>query len=989
MITFAGANATLKIDGTSMPSNVITGFAPGDIIDLTGVSYNFREFTQLQNWANNQLTIFSTGVGSPTYQLNLDPSASYFGDWVELSPDGRGGTDLQLVPVNSVQINIAESGNGYGTLSATVNGQIIPGMQGTVYCANDDLMPVPAGDYTVNYRTNAHSSGNADVLEFPSSQISYARNVQIHLGNTPGDSAGCIVFGDGYVPDASHYNAGSWTALASFMDSITSPNMNSAGYFAAPVPIKVNVSGVTSQPTLQIVPSSTTVSRGASDSIDFTVVGLTPSSPIIDKDINVYFQVTGTTATQSLITGATPVSHTDQGVALPPGCFKVTIVGSGQNNDPPGTADVAVTLNTAGVSTSNLTIKIVHYDGVSEETNLSTFNYDPSGQPLLTASVPATITIQSQSLQSQSVSDGYISGATVFADANGTGQLAANDASTTTDANGNFTLTGGTGPLIAFGGTDVSTGLAFKGQLEAPSGSNVIDPLTTLISGLQAAAGLTVAAAEQKVLAALGLPMGTDLTTLDPIAGAKGGNSVSAEAYAAGAKIIDTADAIASAFESSSISFIAAFGDAYVALESDIKTLASGQSLNLTDQNTITRLIDGVAQAEHVDASSFVSALSANIATSNAAIDQKLAQDGAGSSLITDVSSLQGAIQSSTFHLTTGVDTIDGGAGNNTIIATSNTATAGDHIDGGTGSSTLALQGPGTFNLTLPTTLANVETITAEEGQPAYSGSGGTLSAQNQIIVLRPGLNAIVDVEPDASLNPNNPKAATITIVGAANHDTINLASGNDVVTVGSGETVNLGTGSNTIIVNAQTIGAATVGGGTGQNTVDVTGGGTMTMGSNITDIAKVLLSPASAAYHFTANAISGLTITDNSTVTPDALIAGGAHQTLMGGGAGMVRFTGSSAGQDTFKDTAALFNHDSIAGFRDNGDVIDLSDVSPATLKPLGYVQTTGASGTLTVSDGVHTAAITLIGVYQASAFHSGPDAGLGTAITYHELLA
>lgn len=369
MITFAGANATLKIDGTSMPSNVITGFAPGDIIDLTGVSYNFREFTQLQNWANNQLTIFSTGVGSPTYQLNLDPSASYFGDWVELSPDGRGGTDLQLVPVNSVQINIAESGNGYGTLSATVNGQIIPGMQGTVYCANDDLMPVPAGDYTVNYRTNAHSSGNADVLEFPSSQISYARNVQIHLGNTPGDSAGCIVFGDGYVPDASHYNAGSWTALASFMDSITSPNMNSAGYFAAPVPIKVNVSGVTSQPTLQIVPSSTTVSRGASDSIDFTVVGLTPSSPIIDKDINVYFQVTGTTATQSLITGATPVSHTDQGVALPPGCFKVTIVGSGQNNDPPGTADVAVTLNTAGVSTSNLTIKIVHYDGVSEETN--------------------------------------------------------------------------------------------------------------------------------------------------------------------------------------------------------------------------------------------------------------------------------------------------------------------------------------------------------------------------------------------------------------------------------------------------------------------------------------------------------------------------------------------------------------------------------------------------------------------------------------------
>jgi hypothetical protein len=41
--------------------------------------------------------------------------------------------------------------------------------------------------------------------------------------------------------------------------------------------------------------------------------------------------------------------------------------------------------------------------------------------------------------------DGYLSRATVFADANGTGQLAANDASTTTDANGNFTLAGGSG----------------------------------------------------------------------------------------------------------------------------------------------------------------------------------------------------------------------------------------------------------------------------------------------------------------------------------------------------------------------------------------------------------------------------------------------------------------------------------------------------------------------------------------------------------------
>jgi len=142
-----------------------------------------------------------------------------------------------------------------------------------------------------------------------------------------------------------------------------------------------------------------------------------------------------------------------------------------------------------------------------------------AGGPSSTAATD-TLTVAVSNGGTAQAEDGYISGATVFADANGTGQLASNDVSTTTDANGNFTLTGGTGPLIAFGGTDISTGLVFKGQLDAPSGSTVIDPLTTLISGLQQAAGLTVAAAEQEVLAAFGLASSTDLTTLDPGSGA-------------------------------------------------------------------------------------------------------------------------------------------------------------------------------------------------------------------------------------------------------------------------------------------------------------------------------------------------------------------------------------------------------------------------------------------------------------------------------------
>ena len=229
-----------------------------------------------------------------------------------------------------------------------------------------------------------------------------------------------------------------------------------------------------------------------------------------------------------------------------------------------------------------------------------------------------------------------------------------------------------------------------------------------------------------------------------------------------------------------------------------------------------------------------------------------------------------------------------------------------------------------------------------------------------------------------------NPKPATITIVGAANSDIIDLASGNDVVTVGGpNETVNLGSGNDTINVNAATIGA-TIGNGTGHNTLDVTGGETMTMGPRITDIAEALLSPASVAYHFMANAISGLTVNDSSTTTADVLTAGGAHQTLTGGGAGKVDFVGAAAGDDTFKNLAALFNGDTVSGFGNNGDVIDLTDVSSTGLKPLSYVQTTATSGKLTVSDGLHAAAITLLGQYMANGFHPVVDGGAGTAITY-----
>ena len=417
-----------------------------------------------------------------------------------------------------------------------------------------------------------------------------------------------------------------------------------------------------------------------------------------------------------------------------------------------------------------------------------------------------------------------------------------------------------------------------------------------------------------------------------------------------------------------------------------------------------------------------------------------LAADGTGG---TDLTFAPNA-SLSTVTLTTTPVTITTGPVSTTIVATAATLLPADKITGGTGtgvSNTLQLSGGGAFDLAALAKLTNINVIDAQEGQ-------GTSA---QTVTLKAGLNATVNVASAAG--------GGITIIGANNTDVINLGAGNDTVTLGSGETVNGGTGTDIYSVTKSTIGNVTIKGGTGSNTLMVTGGGNATMGTKITGINTVQLATTT---NFTANTTAGLEISGSSTggdtitlgAPTQSVIAGGPNETIkataanagalisglganstldittggtialnagtdvgtvklsaasnltlngmqfiavgssgndtitaggigqtLTGGAGADTLIGFSGGFDTFSDTAAHLNGDTIKNFL-TSDTIDLTNLAFA-----GSTVTAVASGAntkVTVVSGTTKSSFTLAGSFTASGFQLASDGATGAFLKY-----
>jgi hypothetical protein len=231
-------------------------------------------------------------------------------------------------------------------------------------------------------------------------------------------------------------------------------------------------------------------------------------------------------------------------------------------------------------------------------------------------------------------------GSIVFADSNFNGKFDGGELWTTTDADGAYSLPGAAGPLVVIQGTDAGTNLPFKGSIEAPGGSSVISPLTTLTTELWKQQG-DADQSMQTVDQAFGLGS-VDLTSVDPVAGIHSGDATSAQVYVAGVKVFDTVDLMTSTLQGMG----ADKDDAENAVvQSMVGDLLQGGPLNLEDAHTVSALFTTAATAVVLDGSAAASGVAKIVIDTNKQLDSALAGNSVGQGLLDALTPVETNVQ--------------------------------------------------------------------------------------------------------------------------------------------------------------------------------------------------------------------------------------------------------------------------------------------------------------------------------------------------------
>ena len=210
------------------------------------------------------------------------------------------------------------------------------------------------------------------------------------------------------------------------------------------------------------------------------------------------------------------------------------------------------------------------------------------------AAIPSLVNAFVKGQVQGTVVNGYVANATVFIDVNGDGQLNEGEVSVISDTKGNFLFPEGTpqGTVVAFGGTNISTGRPNTATLKAPVGATMVTPLTNLVQQM-IDGGLAAGPeqAENLLFGALGLPK-VDLSAFDPLKTALSGSDVDkAIAVQVEAATIQVANTLATGSALLQGAGLTAAQAQSAMLNTLTQSVSAGSGVDLTQSSTLQTVL--------------------------------------------------------------------------------------------------------------------------------------------------------------------------------------------------------------------------------------------------------------------------------------------------------------------------------------------------------------------------------------------------------------
>jgi hypothetical protein len=228
--------------------------------------------------------------------------------------------------------------------------------------------------------------------------------------------------------------------------------------------------------------------------------------------------------------------------------------------------------------------------------------------------------------------------------------------------------------------------------------------------------------------------------------------------------------------------------------------------------------------------------------------------------------------------------------------------------------------------------------------------SGVTLQGGGQVVLSDDGRNVVTAGNPSAVLTN-----VDITISGAGRLGAGQLTLDNEGVIDATGaNAMVIDTGGN-VVANS--------------GTLEATGSGGLVVAGAVANSGTLWADGGNLTVEGAAGGSGGAKISGSATLEFGA--ASAANVDFAAGALGMLKLDQSANFSGTVAGLAA-------------GDAIDLADIAFGSNDTLAYTaNAAGTGGTLTVSDGMHTANLALLGNYMASSFVAARDGHGGTLIT------